>query len=386
MRLLRQYALLLHLSLSMLRQRPAGAITIVLAMACVVGVLVSMLSATTGIMRAFHIAADPHMALVLPNNTQYDNTSGLAPNVIGTILDAPGIARGADGKVRADAELMFYNPPPHLVPSGGYIRIRGIGAGGIALRPGFHLLAGRMYQSGRQELIVGDGAQHGFGLQIGDQVATRSATWDIVGLYTADGVINNELVGDVETIAAIERLPGYGSVQVRLDDPTHFDDFKHWLTSNPGLAVTADTQLAYYGRIANGEASYFTGMAYLAAAILSIGALLGSVNILYGMVSARAREMATLRAIGYGALPVSASVVFEALLLALLGALLGAGVAWWLFSGQELMVDENVYTLLVSPGLALSGIALALLLALLGSLPPAIRAGGLQVIQALRAT
>jgi putative ABC transport system permease protein len=127
-------------------------------------------------------------------------------------------------------------------------------------------------------------------------------------------------------------------------------------------------------------------MAYLAAAILSIGALLGSVNILYGMVSARAREMATLRAIGYGALPVSASVVFEAVLLALLGALLGAGVAWWLFSGQELMVDENVYTLLVSPGLALSGIALALLLALLGSLPPAIRAGGLQVIQALRAT
>jgi len=109
------------------------------------------------------------------------------------------------------------------------------------------------------------------------------------------------------------------------------------------------------------------------------------VNILYGIVSARAREMATLRAIGYGAVPVAASVVFEALLLALVGAAAGTCIAWALFDGREIMVDENVYTLLVSARLAASGIAWALLLALVGSLPPAMRAGRLQVIQALRA-
>jgi putative ABC transport system permease protein len=126
-------------------------------------------------------------------------------------------------------------------------------------------------------------------------------------------------------------------------------------------------------------------MAYLAGAILSLGALLGSINIFYGIVSVRAREMATLRAIGYGALPVAMSVIFEALLLALIGALAGAVGAWLLFDGREIMVDENVYPLVVSTQLVASGIVLALLLALLGSLPPAMRAGRLPVIQALRA-
>jgi putative ABC transport system permease protein len=381
----RQYALLLYLGLSTLRQRLAAALTVIVAMACVVGVLVSMLSATTGIVQAFRAAGDPRMAVVFPNKAQYDDTSGLARNIIGTILDAPGIARGADGKVQAEAELLFYNPPPHLVASGGFLRIRGIGRAGIGLRPGFRISAGRMYQSGRQELIVGVGARRGFGLQIGDQVVTRNARWQVVGVYAADGVVTNELIGDVETLAAIEHRGGYGSVQARLADPAQFEAFRQWLTSNPTLAVTAETQHSYYDRIAASQSEYFTTMAYLAGAILSLGALLGSVNILYGIVSARAREMATLRAIGYGALPVAASVVFEALLLALLGALLGAAIAWLLFDGQEIMVDENVYTLVVSTRLVATGILLALVLALLGSLPPALRAGRLQVIQALRA-
>jgi putative ABC transport system permease protein len=385
MALLRQYALLLHLSLSTVRQRLAAALTIVVAMACVIAVLVSMLSATTGIVHAFRVSSDPAMALVLPGNTQYDDGTGLARNLIGTILDAPGIARGADGKVQADAELLFYNPPPHLVASGGFLRIRGIGARGIALRPNFRIIAGRIYESGRQELVAGVGAQRGFGLNIGDHVSTRNATWEVVGVYSADGVITNELLGDVETLAAIEHRGGYGSVAARLEDPTRLAVFSQWLTSNPALAVSAETQLSYYARIAASQSGYFTAMAYLAGAILSIGALLGSVNILYGIVSARAREMATLRAIGYGAVPVAASVVFEALLLALIGATAGIGIAWVLFDGREIMVDENVYTLLVSTGLAASGIAWALLLALLGSLPPALRAGRLQVIQALRA-
>jgi putative ABC transport system permease protein len=385
MGILRQYALLLHLSLSTLGQRKAAAMTIIVAMACVIGVLVAMLSATTGIVQSFRIATDPRMALVLPNKDQYDDNTDLARNVVGTILDAPGIARGADGKVQAEAELLFYNPPPHLVASGGFLRIRGIGPAGIALRPGFRISAGRMFESGRQELIVGVGAQRGFGLRIGDHVVTRNAAWQIVGVYVADGVITNELLGDVETLAAIEHRGAYGSVQARLEDPARLAAFKQWLTSNPALAVTAETQLSYYARIAASQSAYFTAMAYLAGAILSLGALLGSVNILYGIVSARAREMATLRAIGYGALPVAASVLFEAVLLAVSGAVVGTAIAWWLFAGQEIMVDENVYTLVVSTRLVATGILLALVLALLGSLPPALRAARLQVIQALRA-
>jgi putative ABC transport system permease protein len=386
MAVIRQYSLLLHLSLSTLPQRRGAALTILIATACVVGVLISMLSATAGVIDAFHTATDPHIAVVLPDKVLFDSSDGLRRDVIGTILNAPGYARAPDGKVLGDAELLFFTPPAHPIASGGYLRIRGMGARGAAIRPGFRIVSGRMFESGRQELIVGVGTQRAFGLNIGDNVRLREGTWPIVGVFAADGVNANELMGDVDTLAAMMHRSGYGSVQARLQDPAKLAQFRQWLTTNPALAVTAETQQSYFDRIVAGQSEYFTAMAYLTGAILAVGALFGSVNIFYGIVSARAREMATLRAIGYGALPVAASVVFEALLLALLGALVGAAVAWLLFGGREFMMDQNIYRLLVTPRLLALGIGWALCLAVAGSLLPAIRAARLQVIQALRAT
>jgi putative ABC transport system permease protein len=243
-----------------------------------------------------------------------------------------------------------------------------------------------MFQSGRQELIVGAGTQRAFGLNIGDNVRLREGTWPIVGVFAADGVNTNELMGDVDTLAAAMHRSGYGSVQARLETPAKLSEFRQWLVTNPALAVTAETQQSYFDRIVAGQSEYFTAMAYLTGAILAVGALFGLVNIFYGIVAARVREVATLRAIGYGALPVAASVVFEALLLSLLGALLGTAVAWLLFGGREFMMDQNIHRLLITPRLVATGIGWALGLALAGSLLPAIRAARLQVTQALRAT
>lgn len=386
MALIRQYSLLLKLSLSTLPQRRAAALTILVATACVIGVLLSMLSATAGVVQAFRTATDPHIAVVLPDKSLFDDGDGLSREVIGTILDAPGMARDPDGKVLGDAEVLFFTPPVRPIASGGYLRVRGMGALGAAIRPGFRLVSGRMFESGRQELIVGVGTQRAFGLNIGDNVRLREGAWPIVGVFAADGVNANELMGDVDTLAAMMHRSGYGSVQARLKDPAQLANFRQWLITNPALKVTAETQQSYFDRIVAGESEYFTAMAYLAGAILSIGALFGLVNIFYGIVRARAREMAILRAIGYGALPVAASVVFEALLLALLGALVGAAASWLLFGGREFMVSQNIYRLLVTPRLVATGIGWALALALAGSLLPAIRAGRQQVIQALRAT
>jgi putative ABC transport system permease protein len=384
--IIRQYSLLLKLSLSTLPQRRGAALTIVIATACVVGVLLSMLAATAGVIDAFRTATDPHIAVVLPNKSLFDSGDGLHRDVIGTILNAPGYARGPDGKVLGDAELLFFTPPAHRIASGGDLRIRGMGTRGAAIRPGFRMVSGRMFESGRQELIVGVGTQRAFGLNIGDNVRLRQGTWPIVGVFAADGVNANELMGDVETLAAMMHRSGYGSVQARLEDPAKLAIFRQWLVTNPALAVTAETQQSYFDRIVAGQSEYFTAMAYLTGAILAIGALFGTTNIFYGIVRARAREMAILRAIGYRALPVAVSVVFEALLLSLLGALIGAAVAWLLFAGREFMVDQNIYKLLITPRLLATGIGWALVLALAGSLLPAIRAARLQVIQALRAT
>jgi putative ABC transport system permease protein len=386
MALIRQYLLPLKLSLSTLPQRRGAALTILIATACVVGVLLSMLSATAGVVEAFRTATDPHIAVVLPEKNLFDSGDNLPRNLIGTILNAPGMARGPDGKALAEAELVFFTPPVRRIATGGYLRIRGMGARGAAIRPGFRMLSGRMFESGREELIVGAGTQRGFGLNIGDSVRLRDGTWPIVGVFAADGVNADELMGDVETLAAMMHYAGYGSVQARLQDPGQLPNFRHWLTTNPALAVTAETQQSYFDRIVSGESEYFTAMAYLAGAILSVGALFGLVNIIYGIVSARARELAILRAIGYGALPVAVSVVFESLLLALFGALLGAAAAWMLFGGREFMMSQNNYRLVVTLRLVATGIGWAVALALAGSLLPAIRAARLQVIRALRAT
>jgi putative ABC transport system permease protein len=386
MAVLRQYLLLLKLGLSTLPQRRAAALTILIATACVVGVLLSMLSATAGVVDAFRTATDPHIAVVLPNKDLFDSNNDLPRDVIGTILNAPGFAHGPDGKVLGDAELLFFTPPVHRIASGGYLRIRGMGARGAAIRPGFRITSGRMFQSGRQELIVGSGTQRAFGLNIGDNVRLREGAWPIVGVFAADGVNANELIGDVDTLQAVMHRSGYGSVQARLETPAKLSEFRQWLVTNPAIAVTAETQQSYFDRIVAGQSEYFTAMAYLTGAILAVGALFGLMNIFYGIVAARVREVATLRAIGYGALPVAASVVFEALLLSLLGALLGTAVAWLLFGGREFMMDQNIYRLLITPRLVATGIGWALGLALAGSLLPAIRAARLQVSQALRAT
>jgi putative ABC transport system permease protein len=382
--LFRQCALLMQLSLSTLHQRLVASLTIVIALACVTCVLISMLSITAGITREYRNSVDPDRAVVLPSKETYEDGAGIRRSNVGTIFDAPGIDR-ADGKLLADPEVLLHVPTAQGVASGGYLTIRGIGAAGIILRPPFKLVSGRMFLPGREELIVGADAQRGFGLKVGDTVIMQNGAWPIVGSFSGVGVLGSELIGDADTIATMARRPGFGSVQVRLRGHEQFAAFRTWLTTNPALAVAVETQEQYYRKIAAGSSQYFTEIAYLVGALMSIGALLGSVNTLYGVVAARTCEMATLRAIGYSEWPVALSVILEALLLCLAGAAIGGLVAWLLFNGHQVAKYEVVYQLFVSPQLLLLGLGLAAALAILGSLLPAIRAARMQVVEALRA-
>jgi putative ABC transport system permease protein len=385
MALLRQSIVLSRLSLSTLRQRLPTSLTILICMAVVTGVLISTLSVTAGINREFRMGAASDLAIVLPADNLFEASSGIARSDIGIILNAPGIARDVTGKLLGDGELTFYVQPARHVFSGGALTIRGVNAAGIALRSPLKIVSGRMFESGRKELVIGTSAQRGFGLEVGDSVIMRDGTWPIVGAFEAAGVTGDEFFGDADTLATlITHQSGLGSVHVRLEDPARFAAFKRWLTANPALHVSVQTQLQYNGRLAASQSQYFTAMAFFTGAIMSIGALFGSVNILYGVVSARTREMAILRGIGYDAMPVAGSVVFEALLLALCGAVLGGCIAWLLFDGREVMKNEIVYKCIVSPQLIAFGLGWVCILALLGSVFPAMRAARLQVIGALR--
>lgn len=380
---LRQGMALLILTFSTLRQRKATSLTILLCMALLACVLISTLSITAGITREYSAGTAADLAIVLPGLSRFEASSGIDRADAGIILDAPGIARDASGRLLADEELSFYVQPTHHVFSGGALHIRGMKAAGLAMRS-FRTISGRAFQSGRQELMIGTGAAHGFNLKVGDTVIMRDGTWPIVGVFEAQGVMSDELFADADTLATLMHQSGFGSVHVKLAQPARFAEFRDWLTHNPALHLSAETQLQYNARLAADQAQYFTAMAYFAGFIMSLGALFGSVNVLHGVVSARTREMAILRGIGYDAIPVAASVLFEALALCVAGALLGGGLAWLLFDGHEVMKNDVVFKCVVTPETLWLAVGWALVLAVGGSLLPMRRAGRLEVIAALR--
>ena len=391
MRLLVQMLVVARLSLLTLPQRKGSSLVIVVSMAFVVGVLLSVLSVTNGLLRASEVAGSPGRAIVFSNDAypgpggRAEEGSHIDQDAVAVLVGAPGVARYPDGKPIMEAESLAGIPPVEGFAFGSLF-VRGVGPGSLAMRPQFKLTSGRMFQPGLHELIVGNGAEHVFGLKVGDHVLLPDGEWPIVGAFSAGGgILESELMGDAATVmAAIKRTTSFSSVLVDLESPAAFDEFKRWLTSNPALSLTAERQSDYYRRVARRYSGFFTAVAYVVGVIMALGALFGSVKILHATVDSRAREIATLRAIGYEAFAVATSVVIEAVVLSLIGAALGAWVARLVFDGRLQAIFNAVFTLAISPGLIALGLGWAVLLAVLGGLAPAVRSARLPVAEALR--
>lgn len=381
---LRQIAAVCLIGIGSLRERYATALVIVVGMACVVGVLTSMLSLTAGLARAYLRPEDATRALVWRAGATFEQSRSLHPDAIGTILDAPGIARGPDGAPLADAEFLM-----RLLSMEGFaagsLQLRGVGPAGLALRPAFRIVAGHMFRTGTRELVVGVGAARKFGLTVGSEVRLRDGEWPIVGVFSCGAdIIESYLVGDALTVMAARRRAGFAQVIAQLVDAKAYPEFQTWLMENPALSVSVERKTDYDRREIGMNTAFFTRMAYVIGAIMALGALFGVVKIMYAVVRARTREIGTLRAIGFGATPVALSVLLEAALLGAIGALLGAAIAWLIFDGREVWV-WGAFKLHVSPFLWLLGFVWALITSLLGGLLPALRAGRLPPFEALRA-
>lgn len=384
MRMLTQTLVLSRLGFAGLPQRKWSSLVLVGSVACVIGVLLSMLSVTAGMLRAYQSGEDPGLALVLsPDTSAYGN--GIAASTIGTILDAPGIARTSDGHPLGDAEFEFWVPPTQAYIIGSPTLLA-IGRQGLALRPQLHIVAGRQFLPGRQELIVGVAAARAYQLHVGDPITLPGGTWPIVGAFADDGsIVESQFLGDANTVATATHISGFSSVLVRLEKPNAFDAFADWLETNPALDVTAERQSDYSLRTVNRTSAFFTELTYFAGSLMAVGALFGIVKLMYAAVSVRTREIATLRAMGYQPFPLAVSVLLETAFLSLVGALLGAGAAWLLFNGKHVAQLHDVFDLSVSARLFLLGVVWALVLALVGGFPPAMRAARQSVADALRA-
>ena len=391
----KQIAAVTAMNLRSLPQRLAASLVVVIGVAGVVGVLVSVLGMATGLSHAFVSTGGPSRAIVLHKAATSEGLSNIDISWVGPIEDGPGVLRGPTGHVAATPEyIVGVNLPKRSDGVESGVTLRGTSAAALLVHPEWRIVSGRMFRPGLREVVVGAAAASEFsGLEIGRHVELGGNEWTVVGRFTSGGDSHDsEILADARTLMSAFNWGAYSSVTVRLDAPASFDRFRRTLLSNPSLEIDVVREQDYY----RGQAQQITGLLYLVStvvgAIMAIGAVFTALNTLYAAVAARTAEIATLRAIGFGPAGVVVSVLVEALLLSVLGALLGAAVAWLLFNGDALSTgggqfDSQVaFRLLVGPSLVAVGIAWACAIGLLGGLLPAIRAARQPVAVALRPT
>ncbi|MEO7936020.1 MAG: ABC transporter permease [Dokdonella sp.] len=387
----RQAAAVTWVGVSTLRQRLGASSVIIVGIAGVVGVLVALLAMGDGLQKTLKSTGDTETAIVLRGGASAELSSGVSREDATQIAQSAGILRDAEGKPITSGELVVVaNLPKKSTGTDANVEIRGVGPQVWALRPNVKIIEGRKFTPGLREMIVGKGARQQFaGLDLGSMINLNNQQWTIVGVFASGDAHESELEGDVDTVSAAYRRQGYQSVTVRLTSPEALDTFKAALASNPQLKVEARSTLDYYTAQSEGLTKVIRVVGLTIATIMAIGAIFGALNSMYAAVATRAREIATLRAIGFRSPPVIVSVMLETMLLALLGGLLGAFIAWLLFNNYSVSTlgsnfSQVVFQFSVSPALLWTGVKWALAIGFVGGLLPAVRAARLPVTTALR--
>jgi putative ABC transport system permease protein len=384
MNVLRQIAAVSAIGIRSLPQRRSTATVIVVGTGCVVGVLVSMLSVTVGMTRAYQAGGSPSRAIVYSKGRNWEWGNGISREAVNTILNAPGIAKSAGSKPIADAEMQMTLLPPEGFVQGTF-SLRVFGPAGTAVHPQFRIVSGRMFRPGAQEMVVGLRVARRFALAVGSKVVMPQGEWPIVGIFSSGGEgLEGQFVADADTVMSAAGVDGFGSVTAQLTDANAYPAFEVWLNSNPTLTVDVERQTDYNLRQAGRQTQFFTLMSYGIGVVMALGALFGTARIMFAVVRARTHDIGTLRAIGFGGAPVAAWVLAESVALSVAGALVGAGIARLLFEGREIPA-WGFFTLHVSPQLLALGLLWGAAIALLGGALPAIRAARLPAVEALRA-
>jgi putative ABC transport system permease protein len=389
----KQLTAVISMSLQTLPQRTGASSVIVIGIAGVVAVLVSVLAMGAGFRHTLADSGRPDRAIILRGGSDAELSSNLTRGDVDTISNAPGLAKDADGKAVLSAELVtVVNIPKIDTGTDANVTLRGVGLKLTEVRPELKIVDGRMFRPAVRELIAGFGAAKQFrGLAVGSVLRLRNADWTVTGVFTSNADVHeSELLADVDTVGSSVERNGYSSAVALLSSPAEFTPFKDALTSDPQLKVEVRREPDYYAAQSQGLSKAINTVGHTVAIIMAIGAMFGALNSMYSAVAARALEVATLRAIGFGALPVLLSVMIEALLLSLLGGIIGAALAWLFFNGHSVSTlggafAQVVFQLTVTPALIVTGIVWACIIGLLGGLFPALRAARLSVAEALRA-
>jgi putative ABC transport system permease protein len=390
---LAQIAALVNFNLRTLPRRKGAAAVAMFGVAGVVAVLVGVLSIGQGFKKTMESTGAPDAAIVMRSGADSEMMSILGRDEANIVSDAPAVAR-ANGKALVSPELfVVVNLPKRSTHTDANVPLRGVEPAAFGVHNELRVTRGRMFEWGRNEVIVGRGALNEFsGLDLGADLKFGQSNWKVVGIFqAAGGLPESEIWCDAAVLApAYHRGASYQAIKVKLASPGSYQQFKDALTSDPRLNVKVQRESEYYAAQSRMVVRLVTGLGGIISVLMAIGAIFGALNTMYTAVAARSREIATLEALGFGSSPVVISVLIESLLLALVGGIVGAFLAWAAFDGYRAATlnwqtfSQVTFAFDVNGPLLVSGVVYALLIGFIGGLLPAIRAARLPIALALR--
>ncbi len=394
----RQILAVTALNLRNIPARLDSSLVAVVGIAGVVGVLVALLSISEGFKATVSQKGRDDAVIIIRGGSGNELSSALAKDQVQVITDAPGLAR-IDGEALASPELFtILDLPTRREGASGpasNVPFRGVGPHAAQIRRAFRIIDGRMLSAGHDEVIVGKAAATQFyGLEVGRQIIAGSRRWSIVGIFSDDGSVSeSEVWADRWVLAgAYRRGTTVQSVHAKLESKATLGQLKRSLAGDPRVDISVLTEREFLAEQSKILVTIIRTLGFTIALLMGAGAVFAAVNTMYSAVAARTREIATLRAIGFGGTPVLVSVLVEALALGLLGGVLGGAAAYAAFNGYQTSTlnfatfSQVSFAFRVTPGLLVTGVVYALLLGLVGGLLPGWRAAHMPVTEGLRAT
>ena len=382
------------LNIRSITQRLGSSAVAAICIAGVVVVFVGVLSIAEGFHKAMAGVGDPQTVIVMRAGADTEMTSGLGGDTARIIEDTPGIMRDQNGPQASPELFVIVSHPSKKVDAGdANVPLRGVSPAALAVRPSVKIAEGRMFTPGTNEIVVGRAASQQFaGLTVGSTARWGQTVWTVVGIFDAKGsAAESEIWCDAKVLQpAYRRGNSYQSVYARLESVDGFQAFKDKLTTDPRISVSVVREPDYYAGQSEVLQGIIRTIGTVIAALMGIAAVFGAVNTMYTAVASRTREIATLRALGFGNFPVVFSVLTESLVLALIGGVLGGLAAWAAFDGYQTSTmnfqsfSQVAFAFAVTPRLLGQALVYSLLMGLLGGLFPAWRAARMPVVTALR--
>ncbi len=375
------------------KARWTSAIVAVVGIAGTVGVFVAMLSLARGFKATLVSSGSEDNAIIMRAGATSEMTGGVTVDTVKIIQDKPGIARSADGPL-ITPEVVLVAPIP-LISTGtdANVEVRGVSKNVLEIRKNIRIAQGRMFTPGLYEIVVGKNANASYaGLTLGNTISLGSVRWKIVGIFDAGGSsFDSDIWGDAHLIGPAYNRPDtyFQSVTVHLTSPAAFQQLKDAATADPRLNVDVTREIDYYAKQSNRLTRLITVLGGIVAAIMAIGAVFAGLNTMYSAVAERGREIATMRALGFGGPSVVFSFVMEALLIAFVGGLIGCLAVIPLngltTGAMNLQTFSHVaFAFKITPELLVRGVIFALAMGVFGGFFPAVRAARLPVATALR--